>query len=245
MADGVIGIIPARAGSKGIPDKNIKPLAGHPLLAYSIAAAVMAGIDQVIVSTDSKKYAEIAKSYNAEIPFIRPSDISKDSSTDYEFMVHAIDWYKNNNSLVPEYWLHLRPTTPLRDPNIIKSAISLIKDRPDANSLRSGHKAPESPFKWFLKDKDGYFKGLQDDLTPEKVNLPRQTFPTMYNPDGYIDIVRYSHLLKSNNLHGKRMIVFESPQCTEVDIPKDFEYLEYEIKQHSSPLLSWLNKQVS
>ena len=245
MTDRIIAIVPARSGSKGISDKNIKNLAGHPLLAYSVAVARLAEIVPVIVSTDSEEYAEIAERYGAKVPFIRPADISKDKSTDYQFMYHAMEWYKSNERTIPEYWLHLRPTTPLRDPKVLKSAVSYIAGHPKATSLRSGHEAPESPFKWFLKDKEGYFKGLRNDLTPEKVNMPRQTFSKMYNPDGYIDIVRSSHVLNSETLHGNKMLVFESPRCTEIDTVTDFEYLEYEIKQLSSTLLTWLDKQVT
>ena len=215
------------------------------MLVYSIAAARLAEIDHVIISTDSEDYAEIAKRYGAEVPFIRPANISKDRSTDYQFMRHAMEWYKSNERTIPEYWLHLRPTTPLRDPEVLKSAVSFIIDHPEANALRSGHEAPESPFKWFLKDEEGFFKGLRDDLTSEKVNMPRQMFPKMYNPNGYIDIVRSSHVLNSETMHGDKMLVFESPQCTEIDTLEDFEYLEYEIKKHSSSLLTWLDKQVS
>ena len=245
MASSIIAIIPARSGSKGISDKNIKNLSGHPLLAYSVAAARLADIDQVIVSTDSKHYAEIAKRYGAEVPFIRPKNISKDGSVDYQFMKHAMEWYKCNKGAIPEYWLHLRPTTPLRDPEVLISAVNCIAEHPKATSLRSGHEAPESPFKWFLKDENGYFKSLRDDLTPEKVNMPRQTFPKIYNPDGYIDIVRSSHVLNGETLHGDKMLVFESPRCTEIDTAADFEYLEYEIKQFSSLLLTWLDKKVN
>ena len=99
MASDIIAIIPARSGSKGIPDKNINHLAGHPLLAFSIAAAKLSGVDRVIISTDSKKYADTANQYTAEIPFIRPVDISRDSSIDYEFMRHAMQWFKNNNKI--------------------------------------------------------------------------------------------------------------------------------------------------
>jgi|TARA_B100000315_G_scaffold194678_1_gene185406 N-acylneuraminate cytidylyltransferase len=245
MADSIIAIIPARSGSKGILDKNIKHLVGHPLLAFSIAAARRAEIDPVIVSTDSEDYAEIAILYGAEVPFIRPAEISKDRSTDFEFMRQAMEWYKSYECTIPEYWMHLRPTTPLRDPEVLKNAVSFIAEHPKATSLRSGHEAPESPFKWFLKDENSYFKGLRDDLTPEKVNMPRQLFPKMYNPDGYVDIVRSSHVLNSATLHGDKMLVFESPRCTEIDTPEDFKYLEYEIKQNSSPLLGWLDNQVS
>lgn len=217
-------------------------MAGHPLIAYSIAAAKLAGIESVIISTDSEEYADISKKYGAEVPFLRPADISNDNSTDFEFMHHAMEWVKENEKKVPEYWLHLRPTTPLRDPEVLQSAINLIMDHSEATALRSGHEVPESPFKWFLKDDDGFFKGLREDLTPEKVNMPRQFFPTMYNPDGYVDIVRASHVLHNTTLHGDEMLVFESPRCTEIDTQADFEYLEYEINKKSSPLLKWLNK---
>ena len=120
-------IIPARAKSKKLKNKNIRRLGGHPLIAYSIALAKMTeGIDKVIVSTDSKEYAEIAEKYGAEVPFLRPKQLSQDSSTDYDFMSHAVKWFDDNTSAVPDFWIHLRPTTPLRDPNIVKKAMSLI-----------------------------------------------------------------------------------------------------------------------
>ena len=242
MKENVLAIIPARSGSKGVPGKNITLLGGHPLIAFSIAAAKLAGIERVLVSTDSEEYASVAMRYKAEIPFMRPAEISSDQSTDFEFMRYAMDWLVEKENSVPEYWLHLRPTTPLRDPQILKDALELIQQHPEASSLRSGHEAPESPFKWFLKDDEGFFKGLREDLTPEKVNLPRQTFPKMYNPDGYVDIVLSSHVLHNTTLHGEKMLVFESPQCGEIDKQEDFEYLEYQIRKHGSPMQDYLKQ---
>ena len=212
------------------------------MFTYSIAAAKLAGIERVIVSTDSEEYAAVARQYGAETPFLRPAEISTDRSTDFEFMRHAMEWMVQQENSVPEYWLHLRPTTPLRDPQILKDALELIQQHPEASSLRSGHEATESPFKWFLKDDEGFFKGLREDLTPEKVNLPRQTFPKMYNPDGYVDIVRSSHVLHNTTLHGEKMLVFESPQCGEIDKQEDFEYLEYQILKHGSPIQDYLKQ---
>ncbi len=242
MKENVLAIIPARSGSKGVPGKNITLLGGHPLIAFSIGAAKLAGIERVLVSTDSEEYASVAMSYKAEIPFLRPAEISSDQSTDFEFMRHAMDWMVEKENSAPEYWLHLRPTTPLREPQILKDALEKIQQHPEASSLRSGHEAPESPFKWFLKDDEGFFKGLRKDLTPEKVNLPRQTFPNMYNPNGYVDIVRSSHVLHNSTLHGEKMLVFESPQCGEFDKQEDFEYLEYQIRKHGSPMQDYLKK---
>ena len=238
----IVAIIPARSGSKGVPGKNIKLLGGHPLIAFSIAAAKMTpGIDRVIVSTDSAEYAAIAKKYGAETPFLRPADISDDKSTDIDLFIHSLNWFIENEKKVPEFLMHLRPTTPLRDPNIMQKAIELFHNKQEASSLRSGHLAPESPFKWFLKDELGYFKGLRDDLTPEKVNLPRQSFPAVYMPDGYVDIIRSSCILNEGLLHGNNMLVFESPYCVEVDTKDDFDYLEFQLEKEGSPLVSFLN----
>jgi N-acylneuraminate cytidylyltransferase len=239
----MIAIIPARSGSKGVPGKNIKLLGGIPLFAYSIIAArMMPSVSRVIVSTDSQDYAEIAKEFGAEVPFLRPTDISGDKSTDFDLFLHVINWFKENENIIPEYLLHLRPTTPIRDPKIMEEAVNLfIENKKVASSLRSGHIAPESPFKWFLKDSNNYFKGLREDLTPEKVNLPRQSFPSVYIPDGYIDILKSEVILNTGTLHGNKMLVFESPFCVEVDNKEDFEYLEYQIEKEGSIILNFHN----
>lgn len=236
MKNNVIAIVPARSGSKGVPDKNIKHLGGHPLLAWSIAAAKLSGIESVIVSTDSEDYANIAIKYGAEVPFLRSKDISSDSSTCFEFMRHAMEWCEENRSDLPEYWLHLRPTTPLRDPSLIQKAIRIIRESDSIDSLRSAHEVPESPFKWFLKDDNNMFQGLREDLTPEKVNEPRQNFPKVFNPNGHIDIVKASHVLNSTNLHGDKMFVFVTPHTSEIDTSDDFEYIEYQKNKEGSPL---------
>jgi len=237
----LIAIIPARSGSKGVPGKNIKLLGGIPLLAFSIIAAkMMPSVSRVIVSTDSHEYAEIAKLYGAEVPFLRPTDISGDKSTDYDLFIHALNWFKENENYIPEYLLHLRPTTPLRDPQIMEQAVKLfLQNNQIATSLRSGHNAPESPYKWFLKDENNFFKGLRDDLTPEKVNLLRQSFPSVYIPDGYIDVLKSTVILNSGSLHGDKMLVFESPYCVEVDAKDDFEYLEFQIEREGSTILDF------
>ena len=238
MSD-IIAIIPARSGSKSLIDKNIKLLSGHPLIAYSIAVAKLSKeIDRVIVSTNSKKYADIARQYGAEVPFMRPDRYSIDTSTDRDFLIHAMQWIKENEHDVPEYWVHLRPTTPLRVPEIIDDAINIIKGYENSTSLRSGHKAPESPLKWFVKS-DKYFKGLLDN---EKYNLHKESFEQIYIPDGYVDIVKASYMLKNKKIHGDQMIFFESPVCTEVDSAEEFDYIQYQINKNESLLLDHLNK---
>lgn len=242
MSD-VDAIIPARSGSKSIIDKNIANLSGHPLIAYSIAVAKLSNkIDRVIVSTDSEDYSKIALKYGAEVPFIRPKELSTDSSTDRDFLIHAMNWFKENENSIPEYWVHLRPTTPLRKSQIIDDAIKCIIKDDSSTSLRSGHKAPESPLKWFKKDEQGYFKGIINGNDEKEVyNLPKEAFEDVYIPDGYVDVVKASHVLNSQTVHGNNMIGFQSPVCTEVDSIEEFEYIQYQLNKNGSPLLDYLD----
>lgn len=243
MIDNVIAIIPARAGSKSILDKNIAQLSGHPLIAYSIAAARLSKrIDRVIVSTDSEKYADIAIKYGAEVPFLRPSEFATDTSTDHEFLAHAMEWFREKERQSPEYWVHLRPTTPLRDPKVVEQAITNIQMHPEATALRSGHKAPESPLKWFRKDDNGYFKGLLTNSDKQETyNLPKESFEDVFVPDGYVDVVRRSFVMFNNTTHGDKMIGFESPICSEVDSFEELEYIQYQLDICGSPLLNYMD----
>ena len=235
----IVAIIPARSGSKSLVDKNIKDLSGHPLIAYSIAVAKMSKIiNRVIVSTNSQEYADIAKQYGAEVPFIRPDEYSTDAATDRDFLVHAMNWLDENENSVPEYWVHLRPTTPLRSVEIIDNAINKIVQDNNATSLRSGHKAPESPLKWFVKS-NRYFRGL---VGGEDYNLPKEAFEQVYIPDGFVDVVKSSFVMNNQEIHGNKMIGFESPVCTEVDSAEEFDYIQYQLDKNGSELLSYLNQ---
>lgn len=238
----ITGIIPARGGSKGVPGKNIRPLAGYPLIAYSIAAGMMSlRIDRVVVSTDSEEIAEISRRYGAEVPFMRPAEFASDHSRDREFVTHALEWFQVNEGSVPEFLAHLRPTTPLRDPALIDNAVDAIVSNPEATSLRSGHEAPDSPFKWFMLNEQGYFYGFNpDNPRTGYSNLPRQLFPKVYIPDGYVDVLRTSFVLGADDIHGTRIMGYILPVCIEVDAPEDFDFLQYSIEKKGSPLLEFL-----
>ena len=237
MAD-VVAVIPARAGSKGVIDKNIKSLAGHPLLTYSIAAARLANrIDRIIVSTDSEKYANIAREYGAEVPFLRPDEISGDNSTDYDFVRHLLDWMKKNEEYKPKYLVHLRPTTPLREPRYIEAAIEQIKQDDSATALRSVHEMSESAYKAFEIERD-YLKSIgsgSSDL--EASNAPRQKFKKTYQPNGYVDIIKTTYVIENHKLHGDHVIAYITPNVTEVDTIEDFEYLEYQVSRYPTMVI--------
>jgi N-acylneuraminate cytidylyltransferase len=229
----ILGIIPARSGSKGLPDKNIKELAGKPLIAYSIMAAHKTKlIDRIIVSTDSEEYAFLAKEYKAEVPFLRPAELAGDSSTDYDFVKHLLDWLSENEGYAPEYIVHLRPTTPYRDPSILDSAIEKFMNNVEATSLRSAHEMPETAYKQFeLEGK--YFKTIcTGSLDLDDANNSRQSFPKTYSPNGYVDILRTSHILENHLLHGNRVMGYLTDYTTEVDTLDDFEFLEWQINKN-------------
>jgi CMP-N,N'-diacetyllegionaminic acid synthase len=237
----IIAIIPARGGSKGVPGKNIKLLAGYPLIAYSIIACKLSRqIARVIISTDSNEIGNISRNYGAEIPFLRPPAIAQDHSTDLEFVLHAVDWFKNYEDEEPDYLVHIRPTTPLREPALIDGAIDKILADPTSSGLRSVHEIPESPYKMFGIE-DGYLAGLYpNDPRPEYYNLPRQNFPPVYKANGYVDIIKRKTLRASKSLHGNKMIAFVTPVSVEVDSQEEFDYLEYEVKRKKYQVYDYL-----
>ena len=239
----IIAIIPARGGSKGVPGKNIKLLAGYPLIAYSIIACKLSKkINRVIISTDSNEIANISKYYGAEVPFLRPPEISQDRSTDLEFVIHAMGWFKNYEDGEPDYLVHIRPTTPLREPSLIDSAIDKIVADPVSSGLRSVHEIPESPYKMF-SIQNGYLAGLYpDDPRPEYYNLPRQNFPPVYKPNGYVDIIKRQTVRNGASLHGAKMLAFITETAVEVDSPEEFQYLEFEITKKRYQIYEYLRE---
>lgn len=237
----VFAIIPARSGSKGVKDKNIRLLNGYPMISYSIAAAKLtSSIDRVIVTTDSREYADIANRFGAETPFLRPAELAGNTSTDIEFMEHAINWLYENEGSVPEYWVHLRPTNPLRNCEIINEAIRQFKNDDSADSLRSAHPADVSPFKWFLETSDGYYKTFGG-VPLDDANKPRQAFPDVFIPDGYVDVLRSDYIISHDLLHGTKMIAFHSPESVDVDTLRDFEVLEQLIAEYQGDVIDYLS----
>lgn len=221
----VMAIIPARSGSKGVLNKNIRLLSGHPLLAWSIMAARKAEhIDRVLVSTDSPEYVDIAKKYGAEAPFLRPEQYATDQSQDIEFFLHALEWLQEHeNGGVPEYLVHLRPTTPLRDPEVIDKAIGMIQADRTATSLCSASEV-YPPCKYFSLNSDGSFSAL---LGEELISLPRQQCPKAYDPNGYVDIVKSEQILSSGTLYGSRRLAFICDYFGDIDTERDFQELEH------------------
>jgi CMP-N-acetylneuraminic acid synthetase len=223
----VYALIPARGGSKSVPKKNIRDFAGHPLIAYSIAAARLTpGIDRVIVSTDSEEIADIARYYGAEVPFLRPSAYAGDASPDIDFVRHAIGYFLGNEGKCAEYLVHLRPTTPLRLPGIISEGIDLIRSIKESTSLRSGHICASPPHKWFKAGVNHYWEPLMQDMTPDDANKPRQDFPDVYVPNGYVDVLKSDFIWENQLMHGTRMLGLLTEEIPDIDTELDMKKLQ-------------------
>jgi len=225
-----VALIPARSGSKGVKNKNIKTLGGYPLIHWSIEACKKTLlIDRVIVSTDSEEYADIARELGAEVPFLRPNSISNDLSSDYEFINHAIEWMEYNNC-TPEIIAHIRPTTPFRDPKVLDRAISIFKTENNITSLRSIHKMSESSYKTFELDRNSLLKTIcNGDYDIESRNIARQEFPSTYIANGYVDLLSTSFIKQYSKLHGERSYGFLTDFSIEVDTIDDFNLLESQL----------------
>ena len=231
----VIAIIPARSGSKGVPNKNIRMLGGYPLIAWSISAAKKTRlINEVVVSTDSEEYAQIANNYGASVPFLRPVSLSKDDSSDLSCIQHALGEIRNINGR-PDIIVHLRPTTPLRDPKLIDSAIEdFLLDR-TYTAMRSVHEMPESAYKSMEIANSGILKGLNTpDTSLDRLNDSRQSYPKTYSANGYVDVLDVGFIKTSGFLHGDRVKAFVTPKSFEIDTFEDFAHIEYLVETDSS-----------
>ena len=146
----IVALIPARAGSKRVPDKNIRPLAGHPLMAYSISAALQSRIfSAVIVSTDSQQYADIAKYYGAEVPFMRPPEFAGDMSPDIEWVAYTLEQLRKDGREYDCFSI-LRPTSPFRLPETIQRAWQAFIAQEGVDSLRAVEKCQQHPGKMWV-----------------------------------------------------------------------------------------------
>lgn len=225
----ILCIIPARSGSKGIPHKNIKNLCGKPLLSWSIEQAQKSKYKmRIIVSTDCEKYAELAREYGAETPFLRPKDISQDLSTDYEFIIHAIEELKKEN-YVPDFIVQLRPTYPTRKVETLDKTIKLfIENRDKYDSLRTVIPFDKSPYKMY-RIEDNELKPLFREISGiiEPYNQCRQNLPETYLHNGYIDILN-TNIVLNGRISGERIYPFLmcKNEYHDIDYEEDFKEVE-------------------
>ena len=225
----VLAIIPARGGSKSILRKNILDFAGYPLLAYSIRAGLKAKlVNRVIVSTDDKEIAKIARHCGAEVPFLRPAQYAQDDTPDLPVFVHALQWLIRHEDYRPDVIVHLRPTSPLRRVEQIDAAVQLLLDHPEADSVRTVIDPFQNPFKMWTIQADGFMKPLIKTKRREAYNLPRQALPKVFWQTGYVDAIRTSTILEKHSMTGNRILplVLNPGDWIDIDTPDDWQKAE-------------------
>lgn len=224
----ILCIIPARSGSKGIPDKNIKILNNKPLLCHSIEQAQKSKYFinkqmRVVVSTDSSNYAKIAEENGAEIPILRPVEIAGDLSTDYEFIKHMVDHLIESEKYYPDIILQLRPTQPIRKVEDIDKCLDIfIEKYEEFDSLRTVVPIEKSPIKMY-KIEDNILIPffpllvLEDKIMFEPFNQPRQLLPQSFLHNGYIDILKAS-ILETGGISGNKIYPYIMNKEDTIDI---------------------------
>lgn len=212
----VLGIIPARGGSKGVPRKNIKLLGGKPLLAYTAESALSAKfLSKVILTTEDSEIAEVGRSLGLDVPFLRPQELSLDTSPTLPVVFHAIDYLENNGESFDAICL-LQPTNPLRRTEDIDNCIELL-DKSGADSVISILPVPhEYNPKWvYWQDENGEMVLTTGESEP----IPRrQDLPPAFHREGSVYVTRIEALRSYGNLYGKKVQGYEINPSNSVNI---------------------------
>ena len=219
-----IAVIPARSGSKGLKDKNIKPLNGKPLMAYSIEAALESCLfDCVHVSTDSPEYAGTARRYGAEVPFLRSPELSSDTATTWDAMRYVLEEYRKLGKEFDTLAV-LQPTSPLRTSQDIRAAYQILEEK-QADSVVGVCEVEHSPLWSNTLPEDGCLKGF----IREEANGPRQKLSSYYRINGAVYIVSVPLLVKKGTLYGERgyACIISKEHSIDIDDELDFAMAEF------------------
>lgn len=229
----VLGLVPARGGSKGIPRKNIAPLHGKPLIGWTIEAAAGSKLDRLVLSSDSAEIIDVARAAGKiECPFVRPAELAADDTPAIDVVLHAVNWLHDHEGYTPDAIMLLQPTSPLRRREHIDAAIDLFEAH-DADSLVSVVKAPHNmtPESLMRLEQDAAGAGwLTPYLPMQERKHQRQSKPSYYARNGAaIYLVRTAVLLERHTLYGNRILAYPMSREESIDIdePFDFELCEW------------------
>lgn len=231
----MLGLIPARGGSKGISHKNIAPLCGKPLIAWTIEAARQSCLDRLVLSSDDSEIILAARAVGGvDVPFVRPAELADDNTPGIDVIIHAVRWLRDHEDYSPDAVMLLQPTSPLRRREHINEAVALFETR-GADSLVSVVKAPHNmiPESLMRMNEAGWLERLQS--FDERRNI-RQTKPVYYARNGAaIYLVLTSLLLEKQTLYGERMVAYEMDREDSVDIDDtfDLEVCEWLLKRRA------------
>lgn len=237
----VVALIPARAGSKRIPGKNIRVLGGHPLIAYTISAARESGVFQaVVVSTDEPAIAEIARHYGAEAPFLRPDEMAQDLSPDIEWVEHALGRLATEGRGFDAFSL-LRPTSPFRQAATIRRAFDRFIADPGADSLRAVERCKQHPGKmWVVDASGGRMTPLLKDgpRSPPWHSMPYQALPPVHAQNASLEFAWCRVVSETRTIGGEAIIPFftEGHEGFDLNDARDWWYAEHLVARGEAAL---------
>jgi CMP-N,N'-diacetyllegionaminic acid synthase len=211
----ILGIIPARGGSKAIPRKNLALLGNKPLLAWTVEVALeSASLDRLVISTDDPEIAEVGKKLGAEVPFLRPAELATDASTSMDVILHAIRWFADNENYRPDYVLLLQPTSPLRTATDVREPIKLALAK-HADSVVSVCETHQHPL-WMKGVNE---EGTLVDLYPQSsAPTRRQDLPSVFALNGAIYLALRTFLLSERTFISDRTYAYVMPENRSLDV---------------------------
>ncbi|MDD4979802.1 MAG: acylneuraminate cytidylyltransferase family protein [Candidatus Omnitrophica bacterium] len=215
----ILALIPARGASKGVLRKNIKPLSGKPLIAWTIEEARKSKyIDRIIVSTEDKEIADISKKYGAEVPFFRPGKFAVDNSKAIDYILHTLKWLKKNGQKVYDLLILLQPTSPLRSTKDIDGAIRFLFSK-NAKAIVSVC-GIDYPLNWTnTLPKNGCMKGF---INPKARNKNRQELPLFYRLNGAVYVGFCDYIIRQKGFMGNKTFAYVMPKERSIDIDDNF-----------------------
>lgn len=228
----ILAIIPARAGSKGLANKNTRKLENIPLIAYTINSAKHSTyIDTIIVSTDCLEIANIAKEYGATAPFLRPAEFATDISPSHEFILHVLRWLDVNENKSYDILCLLQPTSPFRKSRDIDLSLEKFINSKNADSLVSINETRRTPY-WMKTIDDRGF--IHDFIEHKEINSRRQDLPKIYEPNGAIYIMACSDFVEFETFYTSKTTFYLMDQTSSVDIDDilDFKLAELILKEN-------------
>ena len=237
----LVGLIPARSGSKRVPDKNIRSLAGHPVIAFTISAALQSGIfSAVIVSTDSERYSDIARHYGAEVPFLRPPEFSGDLSPDIEWLVYTLKKLRADKREYDCFSI-LRPTSPFRLPETIQRAWQAFLAEDGVDSLRAVEKCRQHPGKMWVVRQRRMVPLLP--LSPSEQpwhSSQYQSLPEVYAQNASLEIAWTRVVFEQKTIAGNVLMPFFTKDYEGFDVNSayDWHLAEYLVKTDQARLPS-------
>jgi N-acylneuraminate cytidylyltransferase len=226
-----VALIPARSGSKRVPHKNVRRLNGHPLIAYTIAAARNAGVfDAVVVSTDSEDYAAVARHYGAEVPFLRDPAIAGSTSPDIEWVLHALDALKGQGRDFDAFSI-LRPTSPFRKPETIQRAWIDFTHAEGADSLRAIEPVEQHPGKmWVVRgERMTPLMPLNPEDAPPWHSQQKASLPKVYVQNASLEIAWTDMARRTKSIAGSVLVPFftEGDEGVDINGPQDWWWAEH------------------